>query len=171
MSDLTTRIRWLAAGYARSGDRFRAASSAWYRRPFVAPSVLWNHLEDFAQRSDAWVADNGLGPVIPALDLSLMSAKPDAISEQLKTLWEILQEWRASGREKAPAPGVERDKGDPKAPGGSDWEGWYRAWYCSIYPTARGCPAEFKPGAPRGKSLAVLILALLAISVIASRRR
>lgn len=107
------RLTWLAAGYAKPGDKFHAATDlAWWNRLYADPNRLWGYMADMATVYD--VAHPGA--VLPALRSDMATGAPAAMREFLADAYEMLEGARAKGLERAPI-GVPRPPLVPRPPG------------------------------------------------------
>jgi hypothetical protein len=107
------RLMWLAAGYAKPGDKFHAATDrAWWDRQFGDPNRLWGYMADMATVYD--VAHPGA--LIPAFRTDMATGAPAAMREFLADAYEMLEGARAKGLERAPI-GVPKLPKVPRPPG------------------------------------------------------
>lgn len=103
---------WLAAGYARPGDKFHAATDrAWWDRQYGDPNRLWGYLADMATVYD--VAHPGA--MVPGLRSDMATGAPKAMREFLALAYETLENARSKGLERAPV-GVPRPPLVPRPP-------------------------------------------------------
>jgi len=95
------RLMWLAAGYRKPGDKFRAATdTAGWRRAFPDPTGLYQELESMAR-----VYDNEHPvDVEPVFASPIADAVPAALKGFLTLAWETLESARSTGAE--PMPGI-----------------------------------------------------------------
>lgn len=95
------RLMWLAAGYRRPGDKFRAATDAGWLKPFPDPRGLYQELELMARAYD----NEHPVDVEPVFASGMAAAIPAQMKAFLTLAWETLESARATGKEPMP-PGV-----------------------------------------------------------------
>ena len=90
------RLRYLAHGYSKPGDKFRGAKNrAWYARRFADPNDLAVVLRDVAVLADDEYQRLGDRQPVIVMDRELAAGEESAIAHELLTSWRMLQDERA----------------------------------------------------------------------------
>lgn len=112
--DMTQRLKWLAIGYSKAGDKFAIATNAkHYRAKFPRPDLLWKWLDELTSTSDRYLLGSGEQPPIVIIDDKLERGEPNAIAHEVATAWQELQRARQDGAE--PNAAINMSKGQYEA--------------------------------------------------------